>query len=239
MIRAENVEGPRSHLFPIRGPLCLVIEVSGSGRFALFYLCPCQGLGVAQPIDKSGKGRKVCLGQRSYDPWRAGLGGCLAWRGYQILRGLPGVRLGAEHHKRSGLGILARVMVLKVQSQRLLEMPEAVPAIAAKLGPCPPGDLDAIRPLLARFRQAIGPARPVDGPSVKGAVLDDKLLAEKRGDLAQDGRKLWRSPDLSRAYPVQVHVEIGERLFWGNQGAGDMHGPVMPDAGKADLANAR
>lgn len=141
--------------------------------------------------------------------------GLSSW-GYQLLKGLLGLCFGAKHDKRCGLRIFARVMVFKLKRQGLLKLPEAVPAIAAKLRPCPAGDLDAISPLPTRLCHVIGPAGRIDCATVKGAVLHDKLLAEKRRDLARDGRELWRAPDFCRADAMQAHVELGERLFWVN-----------------------
>src|SRR5690606_15612882 len=98
--------------------------------------------------------------------------------------------------------------------------------------------LDTVRPAPALLRQTVGPAGAVDGAPVKGAVLDDEVLVEMGGNLAQNGRELRRAPDHRRVDAVQVHVEAGEGLFRVDQGADNINAAVMPNAGQTDLADA-
>src|SRR5690606_13154574 len=113
----------------------------------------------------------------------------------------------------------------------LFQMPEAVSAVAAELGPCAAGDLDTVRPTPALLRETVGPAGAVDGAPVKGAVLDDEVLVEMGGNLPQNGRELRRAPDHRRVDAVQIHVEVGEGLFRVDQGADNINAAVMPNAG--------
>lgn len=71
--------------------------------------------------------------------------GCSPTRwGDQIMERQAKTGLGQQHDHRGGAGVLACVVVMEIQSQDLLQIAQAMPAVALEFRPGASGNLDAV-----------------------------------------------------------------------------------------------
>lgn len=143
-----------------------------------------------------------------------------------------------QDNLRRRAGVLAGVVVGEVQTEGRFEVGQAVATLSFELGPCLPGDPDAIAPAEFGRWQMVGTAGSGNGGFIEVAVLDKVVAVEKPMQQRPYLRKGGRPRHSLGAYAMEPDVERRKWPFGIDIGRPAFDPVSVINAGNADLAYA-
>ena len=155
----------------------------------------------------------------------------------EVFVGLAGHLFRQQDYLCSRFRILSGIMVFKIQPEVILELGEAMPAIAFEFRPGLARDRDAVMPCQSRYWQFVALAGAFDSPFVKSTVLNKRVPLKKRTERLHHLVERGVPANSRRINPMKLTVEARKRGFRIDKKAQRMNAPRACDQSQAKLAN--